>query len=253
MDARSDPPADRYREIDLLRSVAIVCMVIYHAAFDLAFFYALPLSPTAGGWLLLQRSTAILFLGLVGVSFAVSYGRMERRGTGWRSILAKSAKRAAGLLICAALISGVTMVTAGDQWIRFGALHLIGSSLLLLPFLMPLREGTAFLALGILLATPFVRSLSTDSCFLLPLGVPPRVFASLDYLPFIPWLTPVLFGTAVGNMFYNRRWLRSHLPKNRLTALLALPGRHALLLYFVHQPLLLALLWTLLGKPNFHS
>ncbi|HBU09938.1 MAG TPA: hypothetical protein DEB30_04055, partial [Candidatus Peribacter riflensis] len=94
MDTRSAPTA-RYLEIDVLRTVAIICMVIYHAAFDLAFFHSFPLEPTAGGWLWLQRLTANLFLLIVGVSFAISYGRMTERDAGMREIVAKYWKRAA--------------------------------------------------------------------------------------------------------------------------------------------------------------
>ncbi len=252
MKTHAESMAERYLEIDVLRTAAIVCMIVYHAAFDLAYFHAFPFDPLSGGWLILQRSTAILFLGLVGVSFAISYERMEQRGAGWRTILAKYARRAAGLLLCAALISAVTFVAVGDEWIRFGALHLIAIAILLLPFLMPLREGTAFVALLILLLAPFLERLSVDSAFLLPLGLAPRSFASVDYLPMVPWMAPILLGTALGNMLYNRRWLRRHLPKNRLTVLLSFPGQHALLIYLLHQPLLLFLLWAILGKPNFY-
>lgn len=246
MDTLSGPPAGRYAEIDLLRTLAVVCMVVYHAAFDLAFFYNFPLSPLEGGWRLLQRFTVILFLLIVGVSFAVSYGRMQKRGAGIREIMGKYSRRAVLLLACAAGISLVTFWFVGDAWIRFGTLHLIGAALLLLPFLMPLKEGTALPAIGILLLTPFLRSLSADSALLLPLGIRPVAFTSVDYLPLVPWLAPVLFGTALGNALYNRGWLNAHLPHNRCTALLSFPGRHALLIYLVHQPLLLALLWIVL-------
>ncbi len=241
---------ERYAEIDLLRSLAIVCMIAYHAAFDLSFFYAFPLNPLSGGWLLLQRFTANLFLLVVGVSFAISYGRMERRRARRTEILRKYAKRAALLFACGGLVSAVTMVTAGDQWVRFGALHLISTATLLLPFSMPLREGNVLLALGILCLSPVFRDLALDSPLLLPLGLPPRAFASVDYFPIIPWIAPVLLGAALGNALYNRHLLRRHLPDNRLTTLLVLPGRHALMIYLLHQPLLLLILWILLKNPN---
>lgn len=244
--------AQRYLELDLLRTIAVVLMIVYHAVFDLAFFFDLPMDPFGGGWIVLQRCTAILFLIVVGVSFAISYGRMERRGAGWRNILMKYARRAAGLLVCAGLISIVTAFAAGEQWIRFGALHLIGTAVLLLPFLMPLREGTAMLALGVFLLSFFLPDAAARlhesrlAPLLLPLGIPPPAFASVDYLPLIPWLAPVLAGTALGNALYNRGWLRRHLPVNRVTAILTLPGRHALAIYLLHQPVLLAGLWLML-------
>ena len=241
MEPCAQPPAERYGEIDLLRTVAILCMILYHSAFDLAFFFNVPLDPLAGGWFWLQRFTANLFLLIVGISFAISYGRMERRNTTLKEMLKKYAKRAALLLLCATGISAVTLMTVGDAWVRFGALHLIGFSLLLLPFLMPLKEGTALLAILILLLSPLLKNLSIDTPLLLPFCVPPRGFTSVDYLPLIPWMAPILLGTATGNVLYNRGWLRWHLVDHPVTRIFALPGQHALLLYLVHQPLLLAL------------
>jgi len=243
-------PTQRYGEIDLLRTIAIAGMLIYHTAFDLAAFYDFPIDPLRGGWLILQRCTVVLFLGLVGASFAISYGRMEQRGASLREILVKYMRRAAGLLLCALAISGVTSVILGDQWIRFGALHLIAVAILLLPFLMPLREGNALLALGIFLLSPLLQRFSSGSALLLPFGVPPSSFTSVDYLPIVPWMGWILLGAAVGSALYNRRWLRRHLPHNRFTDLITLPGRHALLLYLLHQPILFFFLWILLRNPT---
>lgn len=233
---------ERYAEIDLLRTLAIVCMIVYHAAFDLAFFHDFPLDPTAGGWFLLQRFTVNVFLFVVGASFAISYGNMERSGVGTWAFLIKYAKRALFLLACATGISVVTFLFIGDAWIRFGALHLIGTAILLLPLLMPLREGTAVIGAGILMLSLLLPR-SSGSILLLPLGVPPLSFVSVDYLPLIPWMAPILFGTALGNALYNRRLLRHRLPEHRWITLIALPGRHALAIYLLHQPVILALLW----------
>ncbi|MEK7217937.1 MAG: heparan-alpha-glucosaminide N-acetyltransferase domain-containing protein, partial [Patescibacteria group bacterium] len=119
---------DRYLELDLLRTIAIVMMVIYHAAFDLSFFFELPLNALSGGWFLLQRMTANLFLLLVGVSFAVSYGRMEARGASRREILMKYARRGAFVFLCGMLVTAVTAYVVPDAYVRFGVLHLIGVS-----------------------------------------------------------------------------------------------------------------------------
>ena len=62
----------RYRELDLLRTLAIVMMVIYHVAYDLQQFYGFRLGLFESNvWYLLRQSTATLFLLLVGISFAI--------------------------------------------------------------------------------------------------------------------------------------------------------------------------------------
>lgn len=242
---KSAPANERYPEIDLLRSLAIGLMIVYHAAFDLSFFPTVPIDPFAGGWLALQRVTATLFLLLVGVSFAISFGRMERRGASVREVLWKYMQRSFGLLICAALVSAATFFVVGDQYVRFGALHLIAVAILLLPFLMPLKEWNVLLAAIVLLLGHRLSGVTVTTSLLLPLGLMPAGFASVDYLPLLPWLAPVLLGSALGNLLYNRGLLPRHLPQNRFTALLSLPGRNSLLLYLAHQPVILALLWVL--------
>lgn len=66
----------RFWEIDALRGVAIIMMVIYHLLWDLYFFAVLPnIALQVGFWKYYQRTTASLFLTLVGVSLVVSYKR----------------------------------------------------------------------------------------------------------------------------------------------------------------------------------
>lgn len=240
----------RYLEIDLLRTIAIALMIVYHAAFDLAFFYRFPLDPRAGNWLLLQQTTANIFLITIGISFAISSERMRARGEGFRAMLRKYMRRAIGLLACGMLVSAVTALVVGDTWVRFGILHLIGISLLLLPFLMPLREGNALLAIAILFVGHMIEKISVETSLLLPLGLAPASFASVDYFPLFPWLTPILLGTAAGNLLYNRKLLRFHLPLWKGLHLLTVPGKISLWIYLLHQPVLLALLRMTLGKPR---
>ena len=68
----------RYWEIDTLRGVAIVMMVIFHLMWDLVSFAITPdVVLYAGFWKYFQRTTAITFLLLVGVSLTVSSRRAK--------------------------------------------------------------------------------------------------------------------------------------------------------------------------------
>ncbi len=243
------PPKHRYLELDLLRTAAILLMVVYHAAFDLSVFFDVPLDPLSGGWLILQRITANLFLLLVGMSFAVSYGRMEAREASRKEIYGKYGRRGFSVILCAMLVTLVTFVALGDMYIRFGVLHLIGTGIIILPFVMPLREGNVLLAaLIFLIGTMTGTAPDGFGSFLLPMGWIPPGFQSADYFPIVPWMGTILIGTAVGNLLYNRGWLRWHLPDHRLTRIVTEPGRHALVIYLVHQPVLLLVLWLVVGR-----
>ena len=72
--------------------------------------------------------------------------------------------------------------------------------------------------------------------------------ASVDYVPVFPWLCPVLVGVALGRVAVQRGlWARVAavtVPKGSLFDWLALPGRHSLLVYLVHQPVLMGILYA---------
>ncbi len=238
---------ERFLELDLLRTAAVAMMIIFHTAFDLSAFYNVSIDPFSGGWLVLQRVTANLFLLLVGISFAVSYGRMEAKGASRQDMYRKYVKRGVLVLLCGMLVTLVTRIAIPDDYVRFGVLHLIGMGILILPFVMPLREGNLILAMLVFLMG-YATGIAPDGLgiILLPLGWMPAGFRSADYFPLFPWLGTILLGVAMGNALYNRGWLRWHLRDNRLTRIITEPGRYALMIYLAHQPVLLSALWILL-------
>jgi uncharacterized membrane protein len=79
---------------------------------------------------------------------------------------------------------------------------------------------------------------------LLVLGVPPPGGAGVDWYPLLPWLAPVLAGLAIGAALYpqGRRgpWGRG-LPEPAWAGAAGAPGRHALPIYLIHQPVLIPL------------
>jgi uncharacterized membrane protein len=149
------------------------------------------------------------------------------------------------LLVAAMLVSGATYLFSPAVYVRFGILHLLALSILLSPILMRVPSGAlSILAAALLLLPRALDQLTNDSGVLLPLGVTPAVFSSMDYYPLIPWLGVFLLGLLTGRRFYARRISLFPLWKgaNRITWL----GRHSLIIYLVHQPVLLAALDILL-------
>ena len=239
------PTSDRFGEIDLLRTLAILLMIVYHTAYDLSAYYSLPIDPMHGGWLLLERATAHLFLLLVGISFAISWGKMEKNGKTLAARMKRIVRRALGIFFCAMLVSLATFVVDPHTYVRFGVLHLIAVSVLLLPIFMSLREWNFLLAVIVILATPFIVSIPVATPLLLPLGLAPPSFASVDYFPLFPWFGTVMIGAGLGNLLYNRALLRWHvLLSRRWQRMITFPGRHSLLLYLIHQPIILGVLWV---------
>ena len=75
----------RYPELDVLRSLAIIGMIIYHGAYDLVSFYAWNIDIFTGPWKLFERSIALTFLLLVGIS-PLGIDRIGKRRAGTRDV-----------------------------------------------------------------------------------------------------------------------------------------------------------------------
>ncbi len=232
------------------RGVAIIMMVIFHLMWDLWAFRILPnVVLYAGFWKYFQRTTAISFLLLVGISLTVSYRRAKDKGGEKEGLWRKFAWR--GLRIFGVGM-GFTLIAwvSAFGYVQFGILHLIGVAIILsYPLLrfrwLNLLLWAIFFAVGGLLEGYYV-----GNNWLLWLGLHTRDYAPLDYFPLIPWLGVVLLGVFLGNTLYRAEgrliplpdW--SWLPPVRLLRFL---GRHSLVIYVIHQPILLAALFAL-GK-----
>ena len=241
----AEPAPGRLWEVDAVRTAAIAMRVAYHAAYDVhQLAPTVDIDPFSGGWRALQVACGSTFLFVVGVSLAISNGRARARGLrGW-PLYRRHLRRAGEVAAAALLVTVVTLIALGDDYVRFGILHCIAVAMVVGPLL--LRLGWWNVPLGVAAIVTGIRlddTTSSDVPGLLVLGVPPHDGA-VDWYPLLPWLGPALIGLAVGRALYpaGRRgpW-GARLPEPRHARSLGFPGRHALLIYLVHQPVLLPL------------
>lgn len=238
----------RYWEIDTLRGVAIIMMVIFHLMWDLVSFRIMPdVVLYAGFWKYFQRTTAITFLLLVGVSLTVSYRRASaHQQTGewlfpkffWRGL------RIFGIGMGFTLFGWAT----GFGYVHFGILHLIGTAIILAYPLLSYRWLNLVLWAVLFVLGGAIRHTYLTHNWLDWLGFHTRLYAPLDYFPLIPWFGVVLLGVAIGNIVYGPQGRIMPLPDLSQwwpARLLQWLGKHSLIIYVIHQPLLLAMLFAL--------
>jgi uncharacterized membrane protein len=244
-----DGNSERYWEVDAVRGIAIVMMVLYHLVYDFYYFGLSDMVFTHAFWFYFQRTTASTFIALVGVSLALRYQSYRVRA-GQIPFL-PLLRRGITILGWGMVITAITWFALGPRLaVRFGILHFIGvATVAAYPFLQwrwpNLVLGVLFLMVGQTLQT-----LSFDRPWLMWLGFEPAGHVAVDYFPFIKWFGVVLLGIFLGHTLYGPQGRQFVLPGGTgwlpLTTL-AWCGRYSLPIYLLHQPVLLGILFLLLG------
>lgn len=227
--------------IDAWRGIALVAMMTYHGAWDLAFLHLARIDPSGSmPWRVYAHLIAGTFLFLAGVSLVLA----TRSGLRLKPYL----KRLAMIVAGAALVSVATYFAMPQGWVYFGILHQIAlASVIALPFLR-LPPLVTLVVAGLVVALPQVfRSDVFDVPALWWTGLAPFPHNSFDYVPVFPWTAAVLAGVAAGRFAVSsgldRRLATLWQPKAWPGRVLALAGRHSLAVYLVHQPIIFGALF----------
>ena len=236
--AAKKPRHERIEALDVIRGILILGMICDHLLYDCVsyldvpyWFFQNPIRMTV------HYVGSYLFILLSGSSSSVSRSNW-RRG-----------------LELAAVAAGVTLVTwigDHDAFIVFGILHCLAACTLLYALLRPLLDRIPrsiqpwlWVALTMLswILTDFI---STDVPGLWIFGFPTASFFSADYFPLLPWIFvyflgalagPIIFGYGLPAWFYRIR-----------CAWLSYIGRHSLLIYLAHQPVILAVILVIADR-----
>ena len=242
---------ERLWEIDALRGIAVVAMILYHFSYDLAYFGLFDVGFFRSGLgLNLGRMIGGSFIFLAGLSLTLSYRRADSGAPG-RGLFRKYLLRGGRIFSYGLAITLLTWIFLPNEMIVFGILHLIGASIVLAYPFLNLRLPNVALGLVCIVFGLLLRGLDVSNPWLVWIGTDPTFFM-LDYWPVFPWFGVMLLGVAAGNTLYGGREKRSARQSPRSPAVrplaspLAFLGRHSLPVYLVHQPILLAAL-VLLG------
>ena len=237
-----DADQGRAVALDLARSLALLGMAIFHFVFDLVIFGYIPVEVVREGfWPLWARVVASSFLFLSGFGLWLAH----RNGIRWD----RWARRWGRIVAAALLVTGATYLALGQAFVFWGILHMIafgavvGLFFLRLPALLTAMVAAAVFWIGWTAALP-----AFDAGVWLWTGLGAAPIPAVDYVPVFPWLSPILFGIAAGRLATASglwdRIRRVRVPQGHWADRLAWPGRHSLLVYLVHQPVLMGILYA---------
>lgn len=229
----------RIELIDFWRGIAIILMVLYHLLYDLKFIFNKDLQFfTIDGWYPIQQWICWSFIFLSGFSVVLSKN---------------SFKNGVKIFVAAIILSIVTTLFSPSLSIKFGVLHLIGSSMIIVSFIKrenykyPLMFGIISFIIFFLIwyfgleRLSFFESFSSYNLF--PLGFYSDGFSSSDYFPILPWFFLFLTGFFIGiyhqlqNGFFNKFEFNG--------GIISLIGRHSLKIYLLHQVVIMGVLYLL--------
>ncbi len=236
-------PKGRIHLLDELRGFALIFMVFYHTCFTVGYFFGwewgrdiinilYPIGPYFAG----------IFIFISGISSNLSHSNIDR---------------GARLFFIAYIVTLVTFFTVGSESaIRFGVLHMLSVCMMMYGLLSRILKYVPMIA-GLLLnvvlfvltipvsegniAIPFLWKMSlpmewytTD--FLYPLGFIRNGFSSGDFFPLLPWMFLFFAGGYFGRLAVKKK-LPKFTYKSHIKPL-AFLGKHSLLIYLLHQPII---------------
>ena len=236
--------------LDEVRGLCIILMVLYHGAFNAIFLFGWDITLPEGTrlitWFLhtpamrfAQPFVAGIFIFISGI--ACRYSRSNLR----RGILALS---------LGFVITAFTLFFMPNMAIYFGILHFLGSGMILFALLhraldqIPMGWGLLFslaafaLTFGVYtgraIGIPGLWAVSipaawASNAWLIPIGF---AAGGADHFPLLPWIFLFLAGSYLGIAFTQRDM--PQLFYRSRSRFLGMAGRHTIIIYLLHQPVL---------------
>lgn len=231
----------RYELIDTLRGFWLLNMIAFHLLYDIFIVYGVDSGWTKYFWVMAwERCISVSFIALSGISLHFSRHPFRR-----------------GIVInlCGLLITAVTFFAMPSQAVWFGVLNLIGCAMLICALLRRLLDKInpwlgffgSILLFGVFYGVPeryvgfFNIKLFSVSDFFYQfkyvafLGFPDSGFRSSDYFPIITWIFIFLAGYFLWGII--ERLKKQELFRRGFPPL-SFFGRHSLIIYLLHQPVL---------------
>ena len=234
----------RLHIIDEYRGLVVLNMVLYHAIWDLVFMFG-----NDWYWFIEERQGWRIWIGgsfilISGFCWQMSRNPMKR-----------------GLLVylCGVIVSAVTLLFTPDAKIIFGVLTLLGSSMLLMiPFDLVFQKIHPIIGIVVSVAVFFltfgvnkgyfgfgeVKLMDVPeewyaNGFTTYLGFPESGFFSADYYTIFPWFFLFMTGYFLYSLYakYKTKKVEKVL-KASICPPLGWVGRHALIIYMIHQPVI---------------
>ena len=237
---------NRFQLLDTIRGIVLVSMIIYHATWNFVYIYGMNWKwYKSFGAYLWQQSICWTFILLSGFCFSLGKRHLK-----------------SGLMVFGSgiLVTVATLIVMPSNRVVFGVLTCIGSCILILAGTEKIWKKIPCEAGIVLSFLLFLFSKNVNNGYLgiahkriveIPaqwygnyvstyLGFPFQGFYSTDYFSLFPWLFLFLTGFYLYGIFEKQGVLKTEVMRKEIPVLSFL-GRHSLLIYLLHQPIIYGL------------
>ncbi|MHB8962891.1 MAG: heparan-alpha-glucosaminide N-acetyltransferase domain-containing protein [Saccharofermentanales bacterium] len=242
---------NRAFELDFLRGLAIIMMILHHLIYDLRYIMGLDLFAWQESYFFeywVRAPFVFIFLIVSGICCTFSKSNIRR-----------SIRMAAVAVAFSAVFYIVSIVTSSEMYVFFNIIHILAVGTFIYSILEHMEKKKVIQDIRLPLLVLVVIFMWLEyPLSKLPLSMIPALlplheqFASglgmADYMPLVPWIGLFFAGAVIGRLFYTER--RSLLPRmpafvRRISLPFEFVGRNSLIFYIFHQPALLGTLYLM--------
>lgn len=230
----------RLVELDVFRGWAVILMLIFHLCYDLNYFGYIHIDIYQGNfWIYFRNTIVAIFLVSMGISLSLAHTPYIK----WHKIK----QRILILLGASLLVSVATYFVFPSAWVYFGILHFILFATVLGLFFLPYPRLSFIVSILIYITYTleyihmhWLWDFVDENIIKLPLH-------PVDSVGLMSWFPFVLIGMPMMSYGYHKTLLQNSYfkPSFKHNQALALLGRHSLLIYLIHQPILFGFLMLL--------
>ena len=223
----------RIYNLDKIRGLTIISMVLFHLMYNINFFREISWYNETLLNKVWQLSIALSFFIISGITSTLLPAN-------------KNIKRGLKTSIVGLLISVATYIFARDQFIVWGVMNGLGLSMIIGGLINNDKIFSRKMIFIFLLIFALTYSIPRNSLIdviffnhlyeinIFPLGFPSDKFVSADYFPIIPWIFAYFSGISLGNFLHEKNFYNKYGTDN----LLAKIGRYSMPIYLIHQVIL---------------
>lgn len=249
---KKDNQNKRFIEIDVIKGIALISMVIFHFFYLGEIMKIKPYNTGSGILKYLAKFAHLTFIIISGLNLAISISYKKRK-----EYQLKKVKRGLLLIILGLIISITTKLEFGESYVKFGIMHFIGTATIISSLYANLPIISIFIAIIIfllqgLLSLPEIRNSFYSICEKNPFtcfitGILNIKYNSIDHFSLIPYLGFFSMGIGLAYLLYDLKrkdkqrkrkfsWLSilDNYKDNIIIKKISWLGKNSLIIYFIH-------------------